>query len=906
MTGVTEVLGHAVGIAFSLLGVAATVGWLRHRGRGRAWLAAALGLLGLVSMISELPDLVGVTVPASNQIGVLGFTGSGLALIELRHVLVPLKRTCHRLALAMVGIVSATALIVPLPSGEKASYSPLQIGVVLAVILLWAGCVSEPAITFWRASRTRPRVQRARLRSLSAGYLGLVAVLLVDLGLGSMGAGSAAPLSPLLAVPIDLLFLAMVPVLYASFAPPRWLRRAWRAHEEEAYRHAVRDLLVFSADEASLSARALEWATRLVGADAGVLRSPSGRLVATPGMPETQVRELASALPPPDHTTAAFTGQGERLVVALRGETGDGALILVAGPFTPFLGGDEARRLGEYATSVTAALERVRIVEALAQQTARTQMLLEAVSELGEGLLVTENGRLVYANDAYVAMTGYTREELVGRNLIELAPEELREELTARLRARFEGAGAPFHYESRLVTRDGRHIDTEVALRILPDEGPRRLFALVRDITERKRVEATLSAAARLDPLTGVANRRVWEEELARALSRARRDRQPLSVAILDLDNFKGFNDDWGHPRGDRLLRDVAAAWTHVLRDVDFLARYGGDEFAVVMPGCTGPDALTVLQRLREATPERQQTSGGVAQWDGDESAEELVGRADAALFEAKRRQRGSIALAAADAGGDRFTGWSSHIGRLLAEQRLRSAYQPILRLADGSVFAYEALARPESTEAHGSVEELFAAAHRLGMTRDLDWLSRKVAVWDARHLPEGPLLFVNVSASALLDPVHDVDQMLLLLRTTGRRPDQVVLEISEREAISDLRRLREVLASYRSEGFRFALDDVGEGHSTLEVLVAAGAEFIKLAASLTRRIHAAEPDPAIRAIATFAASTGAALIAEGVESPAAPAALRRMGIALGQGFALGRPAFPSAAATGPVALRAG
>jgi EAL domain-containing protein (putative c-di-GMP-specific phosphodiesterase class I) len=282
------------------------------------------------------------------------------------------------------------------------------------------------------------------------------------------------------------------------------------------------------------------------------------------------------------------------------------------------------------------------------------------------------------------------------------------------------------------------------------------------------------------------------------------------------------------------------------------------------------------------------------------------VGRADAALFEAKRRQRGSIALAAADAGGDRFTGWSSHIGRLLAEQRLRSAYQPILCLADGSVFAYEALARPESTEAHSSVEELFAAAHRLGMTRDLDWLSRKVAVWDARHLPEGPLLFVNVSASALLDPVHDVDQMLLLLRTTGRRPDQVVLEISEREAISDLRRLREVLACYRSEGFRFALDDVGEGHSTLEVLVAAGAEFIKLAASLTRRIHAAEPDPAIRAIATFAASTGAALIAEGVESPAAPAALRRMGIALGQGFALGRPAFPSAAATGPVALRAG
>jgi EAL domain-containing protein (putative c-di-GMP-specific phosphodiesterase class I) len=154
---------------------------------------------------------------------------------------------------------------------------------------------------------------------------------------------------------------------------------------------------------------------------------------------------------------------------------------------------------------------------------------------------------------------------------------------------------------------------------------------------------------------------------------------------------------------------------------------------------------------------------------------------------------------------------------------------------------------------------------------------------------------------------VHDVDQMLLLLATTGRRPDHVVLEISEREAISDLRRLREVLASYRREGFRFALDDVGEGHSTLEVLVAAEAEYIKLAASLTRRIDAERPDAAVRAITTFAASTGASLVAEGVENPAAPAALRRAGIGLGQGFALGLPAFPHAIAGEPVeALSAG
>ena len=804
MTEVTEFLGHAVGVAFCALGVAAGVGWLRRRGRARAWLAAALGLLGLISLVGQLAE-VGVGVPAGTAVSVIGFTGSGLALVELRHALVPLRCAAHCRAVAAVAVVTATALIVHLPSGEGARYSPLQIAVVLTVILLWAACVSEPAITFWRASRTRPRVQRARLRALSAGYLGLVAGLLVALGAGSVGAASGRTIPAAVVIPIDLVFLGMVPVLYAGFAPPGWLRRIWRAHEEEAYRRGVQDLLVFSADEGSLSAR---------------------------------------------------------------------------------------------------ALERVRTAEAFAHQTRRMEMLLEAVSDLGEGLLITESGRMVYANDAYVEMTGYRREELQGRNLIDLAPEEHREELVARLRSRLTGGDAPMHYESALITRDGRRIDIEVALRLLPDEGPNRMFAIVRDITERKRVETRLAAAARLDPLTGVANRRVWQEELHRALSRARRDGQPLSVAILDLDNFKGFNDDWGHPRGDRLLRDVAAAWSHALRDVDFLARYGGDEFAVIMPRCTGHDARAVLQRLREATPERQQTSGGVAEWDGEESDEELVGRADAALFEAKRAHRGSIAVAPPGAGGDRFTGWSSHIHRLLDEQRLRAAYQPIRRLADGTVFAYEALARPDASEASASVEELFAAAHRLGLTRDLDWLGRKVAVWDARSLPEGPLLFVNVSASALLDPVHDVDQMLLLLGTTGRRPDHVVLEISEREAISDLRRLREVLACYRREGFRFALDDVGEGHSTLEVLVAAEAEYIKLAASLTRRIDGHRPDAAIRAIATFAASTGATLVAEGVENPAATAALRRAGIPLGQGFALGLPEFPSALTERTVPVR--
>jgi EAL domain-containing protein (putative c-di-GMP-specific phosphodiesterase class I) len=132
---------------------------------------------------------------------------------------------------------------------------------------------------------------------------------------------------------------------------------------------------------------------------------------------------------------------------------------------------------------------------------------------------------------------------------------------------------------------------------------------------------------------------------------------------------------------------------------------------------------------------------------------------------------------------------------------------------------------------------------------------------------------------------------MLLLLRWARRRPEDVVLEITERDAIRDPERLAQVLALYRASGFRFALDDVGEGHSTFEVLAAATPEFIKVAGSLVRRVDTLGARGAIEALVTFATTTGAQVIAEGVETEAIAVTLRRLGVTLGQGFALARPA---------------
>jgi diguanylate cyclase (GGDEF)-like protein len=157
---------------------------------------------------------------------------------------------------------------------------------------------------------------------------------------------------------------------------------------------------------------------------------------------------------------------------------------------------------------------------------------------------------------------------------------------------------------------------------------------------ERAHLLSRLEAVARTDDLTGLRNRRAWEEELPRELARAERDGGPLSVAMLDLDHFKRFNDDRGHQAGDRLLKQAAAAWGRRLRVIDVLARYGGEEFALALPGCGLEDALALVESLRSATPDGQTCSAGVASWDGREGPEDLLGRADRALYSAKRAGR--------------------------------------------------------------------------------------------------------------------------------------------------------------------------------------------------------------------------------------------------------------------------
>jgi diguanylate cyclase (GGDEF)-like protein len=173
---------------------------------------------------------------------------------------------------------------------------------------------------------------------------------------------------------------------------------------------------------------------------------------------------------------------------------------------------------------------------------------------------------------------------------------------------------------------------TATLVKMLAAEGA---VAIDRDSLIRK-----LEQLSRIDSLTGLLNRRVFSEELEREIAGARRHERPLSVVLFDLDAFKRYNDTHGHQAGDHLLVDSAAAWAACLREVDVIARYGGEEFVVILPDCALEDAIAAADRLRAATPAGATCSAGVATLEGGESADQLVGRADRGLYEAKASGR--------------------------------------------------------------------------------------------------------------------------------------------------------------------------------------------------------------------------------------------------------------------------
>jgi len=361
---VVAFLQHVSNFGFGMLGVLAVLAWLRHRDRGNLYLALALGLLGAVSLVGEFSADTKIKSPALTLFTLAAFMTCVYALLLFRHHLLPLRRWILQAVAGLMALV--TLALVPQtlsPStGAQAKAQAAIAGIVL--ILVWSGAVGEPVYRLWRVSRSRPAVQRARLRALAAGYGIIILVLVFAIGASSLAGGRA--LDPVSSLIIELIIIAAIPVLYVSFAPPQWLRRSWRAGEEEAFNDALHDLLLDSPDTRMLADRALAWAIRLVGAEGGSMIGPDGQVLASRGLGTEAVAQTAAAPAPDRAVSPSALPNGDRVIaVPLTLTDGVGRMVVVAGSLTPVLGGEETIRLSQYSVSVAAAIDRMRLVEAV-------------------------------------------------------------------------------------------------------------------------------------------------------------------------------------------------------------------------------------------------------------------------------------------------------------------------------------------------------------------------------------------------------------------------------------------------------------------------------------------------------------------------------------------------------------
>ena len=358
-------LQNAGAIAFLLLGIAVAVGWARRRDRSLGFLALAIVLLSLVSLLGRIP--AGYSPPLLAQMSLIIFMGSGYALLRFRGSLIPLPVKWHTAALVAVVVSSAGYLTVQALVAARAAPINLQTGAAIVLVLVWSATIVEPIVRFWLVAADLPAVQAWRLRSLSFGFGGLVAVLLFAVGAGAFASNA------LVQILIQVAVLLIVPLLYVSFSPPSWLRRQWRSSEEEGLRAFMQDMLLLGEDPATLADRALEWAMRLVGGEAAVVFDGRGGPLASRGLAPDQLIDLELHLPQLREGVSrlAIRGVDRTLFVLPIAGGGEGRLVVLAGPFTPSFGDDELSRVQQFITAVAAAADRGRLLERLKEANAQ-------------------------------------------------------------------------------------------------------------------------------------------------------------------------------------------------------------------------------------------------------------------------------------------------------------------------------------------------------------------------------------------------------------------------------------------------------------------------------------------------------------------------------------------------------
>lgn len=396
---------------------------------------------------------------------------------------------------------------------------------------------------------------------------------------------------------------------------------------------------------------------------------------------------------------------------------------------------------------------------------------------------------------------------------------------------------------------------------------------------------ARLADRVEEDPLTRLDNRRALMRQLETAVEHAERSGEGLAMVMLDLDHFKAMNDSRGHAAGDELLVACSRRWRDLVPDERLLFRYGGDEFALVLPGCSLGDATELAERLRTGLPQGTTVSVGVAVWMPGDSSSLLMGRADVALYDAKAHGRDQTV-----AYGD-----PSQSAREI-EAALRSGefvlhYQPIVALSDGTVRGSEALVRWQHPK-RGLLgpDEFVGQAERTGSIHALGAWTLNDACATAAAGPPDRTIAVNVSITELRNPAY-VTLVREALERHALTPRRLIVEVTEGVYDQDDQQVTTSLTQIRSLGARVALDDFGSGWSSLRWLTTFPVDIVKIDGSFVHGIdQGASNIEVINAVIRLGKALGLNVVAEQVETEHQARVLRELGCDRAQGYFFGRP----------------
>jgi diguanylate cyclase (GGDEF)-like protein/PAS domain S-box-containing protein len=569
---------------------------------------------------------------------------------------------------------------------------------------------------------------------------------------------------------------------------------------------------------------------------------------------------------------------------------------------------------------VAVALDRVRFIQeqkntedALYQEKERLQVTLHSISD---AVISTDaNGEVLYINPVAQSLTGWSLAAAVGKPYQEVfvaqaAPGEtaLPENFVAAAIATAQTYRSP---QMNLLHRGKDRFVVEAAVSPIHDaDGEVQGAVLVfRDVTEQRRLSQEIAFQATHDELTGLGNRRAFEQALARHFENTRHEPQHHVVCYLDLDEFKVVNDTCGHTAGDELLRQIAQLFRQVLHNSDHLCRIGGDEFGIVLTHLSVAQALQVAERLQRTLAAyrfawRDQSFGVgvsigmVALNAQSESVGALLQAADSACYVAKDAGRGRIHVYASDdpALAQRYgvMEWVSRIERALAQGLFVLYAQPIVPISNqlDSRLHCEFLLRMQDG-AGGLVMpgQFMPAVERYHLAPRVDrWVLTHALQWMEQHQDRISLCSVNLSGQSLGDEVF----MAWVLDTVSHTPmpcHKLCFEITETAAIGNLRTAQRFIDALRSMGCKLSLDDFGSGLSSFAYLRNLPVDVLKIDGQFVRDI-AKEPVSLamVKSIHDIGCLMGKQTVAEFVESPDILVLLRGLGVHFAQGYTVGHP----------------